>query len=76
MVKAFIVLSEKHEGYAFPARWSGIFPVTEYTRQMAEMGLSSDEWVEEIEILPNHALKRSNGDIFTHDSIGRSFILK
>jgi len=76
MVKAFIVLSEQHEGYAFPARWSGIFPVTEYTRQMAEMGLSSDEWVEEIEILPNHALKRSNGDIFTHDSKGQSFILK
>jgi len=43
---------------------------------MAEMDLSSDEWVEEIEILPNNALKRSNGDIFTHDSIGRSFILK
>jgi len=75
MVKAFIVLSEK-EGYTFPARWSGIYPVTEYTRQMAEMDLSSDEWVEEIEILPNNALKRSNGDIFTHDSIGRSFILK
>jgi hypothetical protein len=26
--------------------------------------------------LPNNALKRSNGDIFTQDSIGRSFILK
>jgi hypothetical protein len=75
MVKAFIVLSEK-QGFVFPARWSGIYPVMEYTKQMAENDLSDDEWVEEIEILSNNALKRCNGDIFTHDSKGQSFILK
>jgi hypothetical protein len=74
MKTAFVVLSEKHEGYAFPNRWVGIYPVTFNTKELAENGLSDDEWVEEVQILPNGALKCSNGELFTCNRIGRSFI--
>jgi hypothetical protein len=77
MQTTFVVLSEKHEGFAFPTSFSGITPVTYTTHDQAQrFGLSGcpSEWVEPVTLMPNGALKRSNGELFTHDSIGRSFL--
>jgi hypothetical protein len=77
MKKQFLVLSERHEGFAFPVGWQGIYPFTYNTEQEAEkFGLTGcpSEWIEEVEILPNGAIKRPNGELFTYDRIGRSFI--
>lgn len=77
MTNQFLVLSEKHEGFAFPVGFSGIFPSTYNTLEQAQKyGLTGcfSEWIEQVEVLPNGAIKRSNGDLFTHNSIGRSFL--
>lgn len=65
MEKAWIVLSERH-GYAFPARWAGIYPATRCSKEEAEIDLSEDEWAEEVEILPDGYLQRQNGEIIAH----------
>jgi hypothetical protein len=75
MTSAFIVLSEETKGSPFPSVWSGIMPVTYISEAEAQKFGNPQpwEWVEKVDILPNGAIRRSNGDIFTHDPLGRKF---